>query len=489
VGTAYDQPESFTATGGTGPYTYSVTLGALPTGLTLTGDTITGTPTVAGTFDFNITATDADPSHFTVSRRYTITINPQPLTLIPQPDPAPTIETTVFSLVTVIASGGTPPYIYSVTGYLPPGMTLNADTGVISGSPITTGDFTFQITATDSHSNSVTQTYTIKVIEKTKGPTDGTDDLDNTDIGVSFGEPAVALSQDLLAPPQENVVGSGLAGFTGITVTTQPSGDRVLDVAPELAGAVSIVGNTITVTQPGYTLDIVVAGKITEEDGHIIGYDIESILLTTDPVDANITIGNVSAYLEAYLNSLPKGAEIKTSISLPGQLDLMKAFQEALKKEGKELDGWAYNYNVEKKNFDSCGSTNVTMTVTQKWLTDNDQSIKNVHIIRIADDGSTQVLPIISIVRDPITGDYTLTGYSKDGCSVFGLVTAKATAVEQAEQPNATAPAGVAKPAMSTNVGMYAWLMGIVEQNPWIILIIGAIVALAAYFGWYRRRL
>jgi hypothetical protein len=169
-------------------------------------------------------------------------------------------------------------------------------------------------------------------------------------------------------------------------------------------------------------------------------------------------------------------------------LDLMKAFQEALRKEGKTLDGWAYNYNVDKKNFDSCGSTNVTMTVTQKWLTESKQTIENVHIIRLADDGSTQVLPIISVVRDPITGDYTLTGYSRDGCSVFGLVTAKATAVEQAEQPNATVVA-VSKPAMSTNVGMYGWLMGIVTENPWIILIIGAVVALMAYFGWYRRRL
>jgi hypothetical protein len=167
----------------------------------------------------------------------------------------------------------------------------------------------------------------------------------------------------------------------------------------------------------------------------------------------------------------------------------MKAFQEALRKEGKELDGWAYNYNVEKTNFDSCGSTNVTMTVTQKWLTDNDQSIENVHIIRIADDGSSQVLPIISIVRDPITGDYTLTGYSKDGCSVFGLVTAKAAVVEQEQNPNATAPAGVSKAAMSTNVGMYAWLMGIIEQNPVIIVIVLVIVALIAYFGWWRRRL
>jgi hypothetical protein len=198
-------------------------------------------------------------------------------------------------------------------------------------------------------------------------------------------------------------------------------------------------------------------------------------------------VGNVSAILEAYLNSLPKGASIKTSISSPGHPDLMEAFQKALKKVGRELDGWAYNYNIEKTNFDSCGSTNVTMTVTKAWLEKNG-GIKNAQIIRIADDGSSQVLPIISVVFDEKTGEYTITAYSKDGCSVFGLVTAKAAVTEQEQNPNATVVA-VSKPAMSTNVGMYAWLMGIVEQNPWIILIVGAVVALAAYFGWWRRRL
>jgi hypothetical protein len=377
-------------------------------------------------------------------------------------------------------------------------LTTSGNTVTISGSPSAPGTYSFTITATDTDGHSVSQTYTITVITtsptKTPGSTTDNGDLGGTGTGGNGGSQVagisgLAISQDLLAPPQENIISQETMGFTGISITTGPTGERTLDIAPAQTATATVSGNTVTISQPGYTLEVVVGGKIDEIDGHIVGYNIESILLTTDPVDANVTIGNVSAYLEAYLNSLPKGAEIKTSISLPGQLDLMKAFQEALRKEGKELDGWAYNYNVEKTNFDSCGSTNVTMTVTKKWLTENNKTIEDVHIIRIADDGSTQVLPIVSIVTDKITGDYTLIGYSKDGCSVFGLVTAKAAVTEQEQNPNATAPAGVSKPAISTNVGMYAWLMGIVEQNPWILLIIGAVVALAAYFGWWRRRL
>lgn len=55
---AYDQ--TITASGGTGPYTYAVTTGSLPSGLSLDGATgeITGTPANTGFSNFTITATD-----------------------------------------------------------------------------------------------------------------------------------------------------------------------------------------------------------------------------------------------------------------------------------------------------------------------------------------------------------------------------------------------------------------------------------------------
>jgi hypothetical protein len=58
-GVAYS--ETITAQGGTSPYTFAVTSGALPTGTTLntTSGVISGTPSATGTFSFTITVTDS----------------------------------------------------------------------------------------------------------------------------------------------------------------------------------------------------------------------------------------------------------------------------------------------------------------------------------------------------------------------------------------------------------------------------------------------
>jgi hypothetical protein len=71
VGTAYTG--TITATGGTSPYTYAVTSGTLPAGLSLSsGGAVTGTPTTAATSAFTVTATDANGS--TGSRAYSVTV-------------------------------------------------------------------------------------------------------------------------------------------------------------------------------------------------------------------------------------------------------------------------------------------------------------------------------------------------------------------------------------------------------------------------------
>jgi hypothetical protein len=75
VGIPYSQ--TLTASGPPGPFTFTVTAGVLPPGLTL-GSTgaLTGTPTQAGTFAFTAAATNG--ANETGSRVYTLTIDPLP---------------------------------------------------------------------------------------------------------------------------------------------------------------------------------------------------------------------------------------------------------------------------------------------------------------------------------------------------------------------------------------------------------------------------
>lgn len=164
IATAYSQ--SVTAANGTAPYTYAITAGALPTGLTLSsGGVLSGMPTAGGTFNFTITATDAN--HFTASHAYTVTIGAPTVTVNPAAVTA--AQVTAAYSQTFTATGGTAPYTYAVsTGTLPAGLTLNASTGVVSGTPTTLGTSTFTIRATDSSTGTGapyigTRSYTLVV--------------------------------------------------------------------------------------------------------------------------------------------------------------------------------------------------------------------------------------------------------------------------------------------------------------------------------------
>jgi hypothetical protein len=94
-------------------------------------------------------------SSASVSATATLVVQAAPLAITTSTLPNGTVNTSYST--TLAATGGTPPYSWAITtGSLPSGLALNAGTGVISGTPVSSGTFNFTAQVTD-HSNS-TQT-------------------------------------------------------------------------------------------------------------------------------------------------------------------------------------------------------------------------------------------------------------------------------------------------------------------------------------------
>jgi hypothetical protein len=70
----------------------------------------------------------------------------------------------------------------------------------------------------------------------------------------------------------------------------------------------------------------------------------------------------------------------------------------------------------------------------------------------------------------------------------FVQMFAKSTGTEQAVTQEPTIIIS-SKSSMQTNVEMYGWLFAMIVQNPVIIVIVLAALAMVAYFGWWKRRL
>ncbi len=148
------QPYSaqLTATGGATPYTWSAPFGELPPGLTLNPTTglVSGTPTQAQ--DYSVTVRVADS---TLAQQHTA------LALLDASIVTPPLVFTTEGVPNGVAGqpytvhftafGGTSPYTWSVVeGLLPPDLTLDSATGILSGIPSLVGDYSFTIQVTDS---------------------------------------------------------------------------------------------------------------------------------------------------------------------------------------------------------------------------------------------------------------------------------------------------------------------------------------------------
>jgi hypothetical protein len=155
TGRAYNQ--NITAAGGVTPYTFALTHGSLPSGLTLAANgTISGTTTAIEADTFTVTATDSNGC--TGSKEYALQVNAC-LSINPATLPNDTVGKAYSQIIT--ATGGTAPYSFTVSsGALPTGITLSPS-GVLSGSGTEVGTFNFSITVSDTFGCFAAQSYSM----------------------------------------------------------------------------------------------------------------------------------------------------------------------------------------------------------------------------------------------------------------------------------------------------------------------------------------
>jgi large repetitive protein len=234
VGVAYP-PITLSATGGVAPYTWTVPVGSLPGGLTLSPDgVVSGTPTANGYFAFSVQVLDFG-SNDTAGLPANIPIVPRlTASLVSSCATECTVE---LGCVTVCGpfgqvSGGAAPLKYTLTsGPLPAGTTLNGLSlnGTFTGLP---GRLQFTVQVTDGFGSTATISPRYNLLPH-----------------ISFGGGAVTCPYNGCGAPSVLPYQGG-SGTPGVQVTSWAVTCDYPPCGPQPTPAVSAAGGNVAITVP-----------------------------------------------------------------------------------------------------------------------------------------------------------------------------------------------------------------------------------------------
>jgi prepilin-type N-terminal cleavage/methylation domain-containing protein len=238
-----------TSTGGRLPLTWTAT--GLPPGLTMSSSAlISGTPTTAGTYTVVVRVTDRDARTDDTTFTWTV-VQPPALT---NPGTQTSRTGTAVSL-TVAGTGGVTPFVWSATN-LPAGLTINAATGLISGTPTTAQTLTTTVTLTDAGkptARTATVSFSWRVLTPVKLDPIGTVTVSQGTTGSNFtptardGLPPYTWATTNMPAGVSMNPGTGAVTGTFTNGTRWITGITVTDSAGGVASITVVVNVTATV--------------------------------------------------------------------------------------------------------------------------------------------------------------------------------------------------------------------------------------------------
>ena len=262
VGATYSQ--TVTQTGLAGTPAWSVSANSLPLGLTLAGATgvISGTPTTAGTSNFTVSVTNG--AGCTQTQVYSIAVA-CPTLVFTNTTATNATAGTLYTLNAGV-TGNTGVIVYSVTPALPTGLSIDTNTGNISGTPINaTSLATYTVTATQG-TCSVTQGYTFAVSAFCGTITINPASLLNGTVGTAYSQ--TITQTGLIGTPVWSVTGTlpnglSIASATGIisgtptTAGTFPFAVNVTDGTCSRSNSYSIIIGNSALNVPNTNISFV----------------------------------------------------------------------------------------------------------------------------------------------------------------------------------------------------------------------------------------
>jgi hypothetical protein len=204
---------TLSATGGKEPYAWSLASGTPPSGLSLNSDSgvLAGFPSVpVSAVALHIKVTDSSSPAQTNTATLPITVAPAPLAI--GNTSLPDGQVGAAYSVTLNAAGGTPPYTWKVSPNPPAGLSFNASTGALAGTPTATATATLSFEVLDSGKPQQTNTATLTLVIVPPAFTVTTTALPCAQVGTAYSASLQAIGGT--SPYAWTLVSGSLAGLT-----------------------------------------------------------------------------------------------------------------------------------------------------------------------------------------------------------------------------------------------------------------------------------